>query len=71
MEKIKTRRPLSLGTHLLVGCDIKCLEWTKNWQFHLIVNDSDVMYLTKLVRGHEDIHVYVEHPIYDPILVDE
>ena len=39
--------------------------------FHLIVNDTDVMYLTELVRGHEDIHVYVEHPIYDPILVDE
>ena len=39
--------------------------------FHLIVNDSDAMYLTELVRGHKDIHVYVEHPIYDPILVDE
>ena len=36
--------------------------------FHLIVNDSDTMYLTELVRGHEDIHVYVEHPIHDPIL---
>ena len=39
--------------------------------FHLIVDDSDAMYLTKLVRGHEDIHVYVEYPIHDPILVDE
>ena len=39
--------------------------------FHLIVNNSDAMYLTKLVRGHKDIHVYVEHPRYDPILVDE
>ena len=39
--------------------------------FHLIVDDSNVMYLTELVRGHEDIHVYVEHPIHDPILVDK
>ena len=39
--------------------------------FHLIVNDSDVTYLTELVRGHKDIYMYVEHPIYDPILVDE
>nr|POE81072.1 hypothetical protein CFP56_61672 [Quercus suber] len=39
--------------------------------FHLIVDDSDAMYLTELVRGHQDIHVYVEHPIHDPILVDE
>ena len=36
--------------------------------FLLIVDDSDTMYLTELVRGHEDIHVYVEHPIHDPIL---
>ena len=39
--------------------------------FHLIVDDSDAMYMTELVKGHEDIHVYVEHPIHDPILVDE
>ncbi|KAL0014667.1 hypothetical protein SO802_001736 [Lithocarpus litseifolius] len=32
---------------------------------------GDAMYLTELVRGHQDIHVYVEHPIHDPILVDE
>nr|POE44759.1 hypothetical protein CFP56_77109 [Quercus suber] len=24
-----------------------------------------------LVRGHQDIHVYVEHPIHEPILVNE
>ena len=29
------------------------------------------MYLIELARDHEDIHVYVEHPIHDPILVDE
>ena len=39
--------------------------------FHLIVGDSDAMYLTELVRSHQDIHVYVEHPIHEPILVDE
>ena len=39
--------------------------------FHLIVDDSDAIYLTELVRAHQDIHVYVEHPIHDPILVDE
>ena len=39
--------------------------------FHLIVDDSNVMYVTELVRGHEDVHVYVEHPVHDPILVDE
>ena len=39
--------------------------------FHLIVDDSDAMYSTKLVRDHKDIHVYVKHPIHDPILVDE
>ena len=39
--------------------------------FHLIVNESDAMYLTELVRGHKDIHVYVEHPTHNPILVDE
>ena len=39
--------------------------------FHLVVGDHDAMYMTKLVKGHEEIHVYVEHPIDDPILVDE
>ena len=38
---------------------------------HLIVDDSDAMYLIELVREHKDIHVYVEYPIHDPILVDE
>ena len=30
-----------------------------------------IMYMTELVKGHEEIHVYVEHPIDDPILIDE
>ena len=38
--------------------------------FHL-VDDDDVMYMTELVKGHEEIHVYVEQPIDDHILVDE
>ena len=28
--------------------------------FHLIVDDNDAMYLTELVKGHQDIHVYVD-----------
>nr|POE67298.1 hypothetical protein CFP56_62812 [Quercus suber] len=39
--------------------------------FHLVVNDDDAMFITDLARGHEEIHVYVEHPVDDPILVDE
>ena len=43
----------------------------KRVNFHLVVDDHDAMYMTELVNGHEEIHVYVEHPIDDPILVDE
>ena len=39
--------------------------------FHLVVDDHDAMYMIELVKGHEEIHVYVEHPIDDHILVDE
>ena len=39
--------------------------------FHLVVVDDDVMYMIELVKGHEEIHVYVEHLIDNPILVDE
>ena len=39
--------------------------------FHLIVNDDDVMFMTDLVIGHEKIHVFLEHPVDNPILVDE
>ena len=39
--------------------------------FHLVIDDHDAMYMTKLVKGYEEIHVYVEHPIDDHILVDE
>ena len=39
--------------------------------FHLVINDDDAMYMTKLVKGYEEIHVYVEHPIDDHLLVNE
>ena len=37
----------------------------------MVVNDDDDMYMRELVKGNEEIHVYVEHPIDDPLLVDE
>ena len=40
-------------------------------KFHLIVHDYDAMFMTDLVMGHEEIHVFVKHPVDDPILVDE
>ena len=43
-------------------------EWAN---FHLVVNDDDAMYMTELVKDYEEIHVYVEHPIDYPLLVDE
>ena len=39
--------------------------------FNLVVNDNDDMYMIELVNGYKEIHVYVEHPIDDPLLVDE
>ena len=39
--------------------------------FHLIVDDDDAMFMTDLVIGHEEIHVFLEHPVDNPILVDE
>ena len=38
--------------------------------FHLINDDHDAMFMTDLVRGHGLIHVYVKHPVYDPILIN-
>ena len=37
----------------------------------MIVDDYDVMFMTDLVRDHEEIHVFVEHPVDDHILVNE
>ena len=39
--------------------------------FHLIVDDDDAMFMTNLVIGHEEIHVFLEHSVDNPILVDE
>ena len=38
--------------------------------FHLIKDDKDAMFMTTLVGGHRHIHVYVQHLVYDPILVN-
>nr|POE53067.1 hypothetical protein CFP56_06920 [Quercus suber] len=38
--------------------------------FQLIKDDHDAVAMTKLVRGHGEIHVYVEHPVYEPILIN-
>ena len=39
--------------------------------FHLIVDDDDAMFMTDLVIGHEEIHVFLEHTMDNPILVDK
>ena len=40
--------------------------------FHLIVDDDDdAMFMTDLVIDHKEIHVFLEHPVDNPILVDE
>ena len=39
--------------------------------FHLIVDDDDAMFMTDLVIAHEEIHVFLEHLVDNPILVDE
>ena len=39
--------------------------------FHLIKDDKDAMFMTTLVGGYGHIHVYVQHPVHDPILVND
>ena len=39
-------------------------------KFHLINDDHDAMLMTDLVRGHGQIHVYVECPVHEPILIN-
>ena len=34
--------------------------------FHLVVDDDDAMYMTELVKGHEEIHVYMQ-----PLVVEQ
>ena len=43
----------------------------KRANFHLIVDDDDAMSMTNLVIGHEEVHVFLEHPVDNHILVDE
>ena len=38
--------------------------------FHLIKDDKDAVFMTTLVGGYGHIHVYVQHPVHDPILVN-
>ena len=42
----------------------------ENKVFHLVKDDNDAMFMTELVRGRGQIHVYVEHPVHDPILIN-
>ena len=47
-----------------------CRDNQENRVFHLIKDDNDAMFMTELVRGRGQIHVYVEHPVHDPILIN-
>ena len=38
--------------------------------FHLIKDDKDAIFMTTLAGVHGHIHVYVQHPVHDPILVN-
>ena len=42
----------------------------ENKVFHFIKDDKNAMLMTELVRGHGQIHVYVEHLLYDHILIN-
>ena len=35
--------------------------------FHEVVNDDAAVFMTDLVKGYEDIHVFVEHPVNEPV----
>ena len=35
--------------------------------FHEVVNDDAAVFMTDLVKGYEDIHVFVEHSVNEPI----
>ena len=38
--------------------------------FHLINDDHDAIFMTILVRNYGQIHVFVEHPVHEPILIN-
>ena len=35
----------------------------KHANFHQIIDDDVAMFMTDLVQGHEEIHIYVDHPV--------
>ena len=37
--------------------------------FHQVVDDDDAMFMTDLVKGYEEIHVFVEHPVHEPLKI--
>nr|POE64519.1 hypothetical protein CFP56_56817 [Quercus suber] len=39
----------------------------KHANFHQVVNDDVVVFMTNLVKGYEEIHVFVEHPVDEPL----
>ena len=32
-----------------------------------MVNDDTAMFMTNLVKGYREIHVFVEHPMHEPL----
>ena len=40
---------------------------TKHANFHQVVDDDDAaVFMIDLVKGHKEIHVFVEHPVDEP-----
>ena len=35
--------------------------------FHQVVDDDAVVFVTNLVKGYGEIHVFVEHPLHEPL----
>ena len=35
--------------------------------FHQVVDDDVVVFMTDLVKGYKEIHVFVEHPVDEPL----
>nr|POE62023.1 hypothetical protein CFP56_56414 [Quercus suber] len=56
---------VSMIWYKMLGSDLEMAN------FHLIVNDDDAMFVTDLVIGHEEIHVFLEHLVDNLILVDK
>ena len=37
--------------------------------FHQVVDDDAAMFMTDLVKGYGEIHVFVEHPVHEPLKI--